>query len=232
MEKSVLTKHQFAVGNKTVSIYPAAALGKAAIYLNTFAPEEGDSVYRALRNANCPDFSFISISGLNWNHDMAPWDMPPISRDDVPCTGGADEYLQLLTHEIVPRAEALLPGSVLWRGLAGYSLAGLFALYSLYHTAAFPRAASVSGSLWFPGLLEYVASHEMKSRLQHLYFSLGDRENRTRNPYLKEVRRVTEELETFYKDRGFDTVFQLNQGSHFHKTCERTTAGIAWLLSR
>ncbi len=34
--------------------------------------------------------------------------------------GGADKYLQLLTNEIVPKAEKFM------QGLAGYSLAGAF----------------------------------------------------------------------------------------------------------
>lgn len=58
---------------------------------------------------------------------MTPWYMGPISKHDTPCTGGADDYLKLLLDEIMPEAEALLPGAPAWRGLAGYSLAGLFA---------------------------------------------------------------------------------------------------------
>lgn len=72
---------------------------------------------------------------------MTPWYMGPISKHDTPCTGGADDYLKLLLDEIMPEAEALLPGAPAWQGLAGYSLAGLFALYALYQTDVFARAA-------------------------------------------------------------------------------------------
>ena len=65
----------------------------------------------------------------------------------------------------MPEAEALLPGAPAWRGLAGYSLAGLFALYALYQTDVFARAASMSGSFWFEGIMEYVCSHEMSANL-------------------------------------------------------------------
>ena len=51
-----------------------------------------------------------------------------------PCTGGADDYLQLLTKEIIPTAEKEVGGVPRWRGIAGHSLAGLFALYSIYRT--------------------------------------------------------------------------------------------------
>ena len=51
-----------------------------------------------------------------------------------PYTGGADDYLQLLTKEIIPTAEKEVGGVPRWRGIAGHSLAGLFALYSIYRT--------------------------------------------------------------------------------------------------
>ena len=66
-----------------------------------------------------------------------------------------------------------MPGAPRWRGIAGYSLAGLFAVYALYRTDVFARAASVSGSLWFPGFREYVFSHTPLCRPDCVYFSLG-----------------------------------------------------------
>ena len=131
----------------------------------------------------------------------------------------------------MPAAERELP-EISWRGIAGYSLGGLFAIYSLYITDSFSRAASMSGSLWFPGFREYVLTHEMKITPRCLYFSLGNRENKTRNPYMKTVRDNTEEIEAFYKGKGIDTVFELNPGNHFRDGIKRTAAGIAWILSR
>ena len=125
-----------------------------------------------------------------------------------------------------------LPCAPKWRGIAGYSLAGLFALYSICQTDRFSRVASMSGSLWFPGIKEYVASHEPKQQPDCIYFSLGDRESRTRNPMLKTVGQNTEEIQGGYQARGIDTVFQLNSGNHYDHAAERTAAGICWLLNR
>ena len=177
----------------------------------------------------------MAVSGLDWNHDMAPWDIPPISEDDTVCTGGADDYLEVLVGKIMPRVEKEVPGKVLWRGIAGYSLAGLFAVYSLYRTEAFSRAASMSGSLWFPGFREYVLSHELKGNPECLYFSLGDREWRTGNPYLRVVKERTQEIEAFYREKGIDTVFCSNPGGHMKNMVRRTAADIsskAFLCSR
>ncbi len=221
----------FETVGKRIDVYPSASRDRPVIYLNTVSGE-GAEVWKALRGMECPDFTLVSISRLKWDHDMSPWDIPPISRKAAPCTGGADDYLRLLVDEIVPRAEETTQGMVPWRGLAGYSLAGLFALYSLYRTDIFSRIASVSGSLWFPGFKEYVFSHDMKRAPTCLYLSLGDQEWKTRNPYLKSVQANMEEIYDFYRQRGLNASFHLNSGNHFSDAVQRTASGISWILGR
>ena len=231
MERTSLCCPVFEAGGKTVEVFPSKGPDRPVLYLNTVS-KEGTQVYQTLRGMDCPDFTLVAIGNLDWNHDMAPWDIPPISKGDTPCTGGADEYLRLLTHEIMPEAEKQIQGEPMWRGLAGYSLAGLFAVYSVYRADCFSRIASMSGSLWFPGFKEYVFSHEIKRIPEHLYLSLGDRECQTRNPYLKDVQINTEEIHTLFAQKGIDTIFQLNSGNHFKNAVQRTAAGIAWILSK
>ncbi len=219
------------VGGKQVDIFKSTAANCPVIYLNTF-PDVGEKVQLELERLKSPDHTLVAISGLQWDHDMAPWDIPPISRDDTPCTGGAKDYLQLLVQEILPKAEEALAGTPAWRALTGYSLAGLFAVYAIYQTTLFSRIASMSGSLWFPGFKEYVMSHEMKRKPEHLYFSLGDLESKTRNPYLKAVRDNTQVLAAYYQSQQIDTAFQLHQGDHYTESVKRTALGIRWLLTR
>ncbi len=219
------------IGGKTVTVYDCCTVETPVIYLNTFG-NEGGEVYKMLLES-CPiDFSIVAISNLEWNHDMAPWDIPPISKDDVPCTGGADDYLDFLITGIIPEAEKLIPHPVSWRGLAGYSLAGLFSIYSIYKTDVFSRIASMSGSLWFPGFTEYVFSNEMKKEPEFVFFSLGDQERMTKNPYLIPVQENTEKIESFYRKKGIGTIFKLNHGGHFKDAAKRTAAGIEWILSK
>ena len=221
----------FSIKSKTISIFPSFEVNAPIIYLNTFS-NEGQKVYEAAQAAGCPPFTLVAISDLDWNHDMVPWDSPPAFKNAEPCTGGADDYLQLITEEIIPTAEKEINGVPRWRGIAGYSLAGLFALYAIYRTALFSHVGSISGSLWFPGIKEYVLSREAKRLPDCMYFSLGDKESKTRNPVLRSVRRDTEEIKAFYQGRGIDTVFQLNSGNHYDHAAERTAAGLCWLLSR
>jgi len=163
---------------------------------------------------------------------MVPWDSPAAFKNGEPFTGGADDYLRRLVEEIIPEAEKGFNGAPQWRGIAGYSLAGLFALYSVYRTDVFSRVGSISGSLWFPGIKEYIFSHAPKRQPDCIYFSLGDKESKTRNPVLKTVQQNTEDIQAFYQDKGINTMFRLNPGNHFIHGVERTAAGIGWLLSR
>ena len=219
------------IGSKNISIFLSTKPRTPIIYLNTFS-DEGRKVYEAAQATGCLPFTLVAVSDLDWNHDMVPWDSPPAFKNAEPCTGGADDYLRLLTKEIIPTAEKELAGVPSWRGIAGYSLAGLFALYAIYRTDLFSRVGSMSGSLWFPGMKEYIFSHEPKRQPDCVYFSLGDKESKTRNPVLRSVRQNTEEIQSFYQDKGINTIFQLNPGNHYDHATERTAAGIAWLLSR
>ena len=221
----------FTIDSKTVSIFSSTEPEAPIIYLNTFSGE-GQKVSETAQATGCPPFTLVSISDLDWNHDMVPWDSPPAFKNADPCTDGADDYLRLLTEEIIPTAEKEIGGVPCWRGIAGYSLAGLFALYSIYQTDLFSRVGSMSGSLWFPGMKEYIFSHEPKHWPDCMYFSLGDKESKTRNPVLQSVRQNTEEIHAFYRGKGIDTVFQLNPGNHYNQAVERTAAGLCWLLSR
>ena len=223
--------HAFILGDKHIAVFPCVVPNAPIIYLNTYS-NEGQKVYEAAQAADCPPFSLAAISDLDWNRDMAPWDSPAAFKKGEPFTGGADDYLRLLVEEIIPRAEKELPGPPAWRGIAGYSLAGLFALYAGYQTDVFSRVGCISGSLWFPGFKEYVFSHEPKRRPDCIYFSLGDKEAKTRNPVLKTVQENTEEIQAFYQSKGIDTVFQLNPGNHFVQGIERTVAGIQLFLNR
>ena len=144
----------FQVGQKTVDVFQSENPNRPVVYLNTYG-REGEAVFRQISALGDSDFTLVAISGLNWEHDMVPWDIPFISSKDTPCTGGADAYLELLLNEILPQAEETVLGTPLWRGIAGYSLAGLFALYSIYRTDVFSvlRACpALCGSRIFPRL--------------------------------------------------------------------------------
>lgn len=217
------------IEGKTLELFGAENVGAPLVVLNTFR-SEGGAVWRACRTAGCPPFTLATVGGIDWDADMSPWAIPPISPRDTPCTGGADAYLALLEGEILPKAEARLESPPTFTAIAGYSLAGLFAVYSLYRTDRFARAASASGSMWFPRFREYALAHGMARRPEKLYFSLGDAEAKTSNRFLRTVQTDTEALVAHFRSLGIDTGWELNPGNHFQDGNLRTAKAIKSIL--
>lgn len=216
--------------NKKITVYPVLAENRPVIYLTTYN-DDGGEVYAQVQKGGCPDFTLVTVSGLNWEAELSPWAAGNLFKYSEMFTGGADAYLQFLTQQVLPQAEAGLNG-ILWRGLAGYSLAGLFTVYALYKTDLFSRAASMSGSLWYPGFKDFALAHNMAKVPEYMYFSLGDRECRTRNAYLKTVQNATEEIFKHCQSLGANCVYELNPGGHYRDIISRSAAGIKWILTQ
>lgn len=106
----------------------------------------------------------------------------------------------------------------------------LFAIYSMYNCDDFDRVASISGSLWFPGFLEYVFDNRMKVTPDRIYMSLGDKEKKTGNPQLSKVQINTEAMVKHFKDAGISVTWELNPGNHFTDSSGRCAAGINALV--
>ena len=224
-----MEKKTFECGGRKATLFGSEQSDAPLIILNNYTGD-GTSVFEAMREISTPECHLLVIGDLNWDHDMSPWYCPPISENDTPCTGGADEYLNLLLTEILPKCRTLLAAEPRFLGIAGYSLAGLFALYAMFQCEAFDRVASMSGSLWFPGFQEYVMSHELPKRPDQLYISLGDREARTRNPFLKTVQENTEQIVSRFEQLGLDVTWELNPGNHFKDAALRSAKGIRAIL--
>ena len=125
----------------------------------------------------------------------------------------------------------------------GYSLAGLFSLWAGMSqqvargfqpgaVATFQRIGAVSGSFWFPGLLDYVDQQlsEGAVGLTHAYLSLGDREARTPNPQIMHVRENAELLASKLENAGITSTFELNRGNHFQNVEGRMQKALDWLV--
>ena len=138
--------------------------------------------------------------------------------------------LRLLIDDILPKAKEMIEGEPKFIGIAGYSLAGLFAVYAMYKTDVFDRVASMSGSLWFYDFIEYCKRNDCRKLPDKIYFSLGNKEANTRNPVLKTVEDNTRELAEYFKKLGSEVIFELNPGNHFTDTILRSAKGIKAIL--
>ena len=217
------------IANKEVNIYPAHKAGSPLVVFNAFE-NEGLAVRSELENFTAADFTLASIKITDWNATLSPWAIPPVYKNDEPFMGGADAYLETLTVKIIPEIIGELGSEPAYIALTGYSLAGLFAVYAMYRTDRFARIASASGSMWFPGFMDFVKTHKPAAFPEKLYLSLGDKEARTRNQVMSTVEQNTGALFDHYKSLGIEAVFEMNPGNHFQNAAQRMAKGIVWLV--
>lgn len=200
------------------------------VYVNIFEGD-GSDIRQCCIDLCCPEFTMAAISVPDWENDMSPWPGAAVFPNGAGYSGNAGSYLHFLTSEIVPHVGNITGHAQAYSAIAGYSLGGLFAVYSAYNTTAFTRFASVSGSLWYPGFVEYVSSHTMAVHPDYFYLSLGDKEEKTHNKIISAVGRNTSVFsELLYKEH-INTVYEINTGGHYNEPAMRTAKGICHILS-
>ena len=199
--------------------------------------------------------SLVNVGVNLWEENFSPWCAPRVFAKGPNFGDGAQKTLDTLINQIIPWAESELTEQPAYRVLVGYSLAGLFSLWagvsqqvarscqpgvspqlgagvSPQPAATFQRIGAVSGSFWFPGLLDYVDQQLSGGvvGLTHAYLSLGDREERTPNPQIMHVRENAELLASKLENAGISSTFELNRGNHFQNVEGRMQKALDWLV--
>ena len=224
-----MDREEITLCNHKLSLFRAEKADSPLVIFNQFS-DEGEAVYQELRKQNVAECNFLSIAIHDWQREMSPWYAPALSKGGEAFSGGADAYLESLRSTILPWAKERIHGKASFIGIAGYSLAGLFALYALYKTDVFTRVAGMSGSLWFPGFKEFCKENTMKILPEKLYLSIGDQESKTRHPILRTMQENTEELLGYFRSLGIPCKYELNRGNHFQDVNLRCAEGILELL--
>ena len=223
-----MTKHTLTLQNRELTAYLPARHRPDAPTLLVFpdSPAEADALAALL-----PDYiALLALPEAHWEHAFTPWRAPKLFAKGADFGGGADETLRQLTEQILPEAERELGLQPQWRGLLGYSLTGLFALYAAYCSGYFQRIASVSGSLWFDGWSDFVATHTPATLPQAMYFSLGDKEAQSRNPRMAAVQTATEAVFTHWQQYACPCTLEINAGGHFDNVPQRLAQAARWLI--
>lgn len=146
----------------------------------------------------------VMIYLYDWNYCMTPW---KYHDKNMGKTGGGEEFLSWFISEIYDEKYQR-------QYIGGYSLGGLFALFAACEKELFDGVMSVSGSLWYPGALEYFNEKSIGKRIGKIYMSLGDKESLTKNAEREKVGFNTEKLaEVFGKTK--EVFFEYNRGGHF-----------------
>ena len=170
----------------------------------------------------------IAFEAQDWNAEFSPWSAPAVfGKADF--AGEASKTLEWLTEACIPAVEET-PRA--FRAVAGYSLAGLFSLWAFYESGLFQGAASCSGSLWFPGWLDYVQKKKAPCG-SAVYLSLGEREERTRNRAMAAVGDATRRMDALLEEDAAIRSHTLcwHPGGHFNDVEERLAAAMSWLVA-
>ncbi|MDK4649762.1 alpha/beta hydrolase-fold protein [Kingella kingae] len=177
--------------------------------------------------ANC---ALIAIFEPDWEQHFTPWTAPRLFKKGTDFGGGAAAYHDALTQVWIPEIEQVLSLDVAWRGILGYSLAGLFALYNAYCAPYFDYVACVSGSLWFDGWLDFAQKNTPAKLPKAMYFSLGDTEANSKNPRMATVQAALEQTAAQWQPYACPSALEINQGGHFDDVPQRLAKAAQWLM--
>jgi predicted alpha/beta superfamily hydrolase len=213
---------------KEYSVYGTLEGNAPLFVLNTFQGD-GSLEWAALQRLVTKPLTLVVVHGIDWDADMTPYPSVPLFKGDS-YLGKGEEHLHYLMEKVIPMVEKSLANPPSFYGIAGYSLAGLFACSTLFWDSPFTRVASASGSLWYPGFLDFAKKHEASLSSKQVSLSLGNRESLAKNPTLAQVGKKTEEFLAFLQERGAEASFEWNEGNHFIDFDGRTARAIAKLL--
>ncbi len=151
-----------------------------------------------------------------------------VTEADLRPTGAEDTYLYLERTLLPYIKDNIHPLRLI---LGGYSLGGLFALWSVTRTDAFDAVFAGSPSLWMEGWNEYADAHPLK--VKYAYMSLGNKEECTRKqPFCIIGDRVRLQHKRHEAQLGTDhCILEWNEGGHFNEIEMRKAKGAAWIIS-
>lgn len=181
-------------------------------------PEGMEQEAALIRELSGRDFHLLAVK-VDWFRDLSPWNAPAVSVNTAFGNGAPETLEKILALTGKPGKQYVL---------GGYSMGGLFALWAASRTDAFSAVAAASPSVWFPGFTEYLA--ESGIRTGRVYLSLGDREEKTRNPVMATVGDNIREIHAWLRSRGIPCCLEWNEGNHFRDLEMRMAKGFAWAM--
>lgn len=182
-----------------------------------------------IRNQTKTPFSLVALLIEDWNQELTPWSAPAVFGRN-PFGDGANDTLKFITEQLLPSLTADgIYDERMRLILGGYSLAGLFALWSAYQTGIYDGIAAASPSVWFPQWIDYVAGK--RPLVKSIYLSLGDKEEKAKNPVMAQVGNSIRKQHKLLTCQDVTTILEWNAGNHFVDSEKRMAKGFAWLLN-
>ena len=227
-EDAAVTAQTMQIGNKPCRIYGEPHAEYLLLQMTgEHELQSMDSEVAAIAQS-AHHFLFAAIPVESWNDALSPWKSTAVWGKQG-FGGKAADTLRFLTEQVIPtlKQQFRLPENVKII-LGGYSLAGLFALWASTQTDLFYGVAAASPSVWFLGWMEFEQQHPIQA--QHVYLSLGDKEERTKNAVMAAVGDNIRALHSRLAERGTDCTLEWNSGGHFKDADLRTAKAFRWTM--
>ena len=189
-----------------------------------------DNEVATIESLTNKSFTLVAFEIKDWQSELTPWTAPAVFGK-VPFGEGASATLSFIKDTLIPQLEQmeLFDKNGMQCVFGGYSLAGFFALWSSYQTKLFGGIAAVSPSVWYPQWMEYAEKN--RPLATSVYLSLGDKEEKTKNPTMAQVGNCIRKQQELLAAQGINTILEWNPGNHFQHSDERTARGFAWVLN-
>lgn len=158
--------------------------------------------------------TIVVVTGMDWQNVFSPWPAPGVPKGDPDFKGESPEFLKLLQEKVIPQVERELgisPNEE--RSLLGVSMSGLFAMWQWMVCDTFRNIASLSGSFWYEGFLEWMKSLTIPAKSGMGYFLLGDQEAKSK--VFASVGKNTQDIIALLRSAGIDVEFQSIPGNHY-----------------
>ena len=173
-------------------------------------------------------FSLIVFKIEDWNNELSPWEASP-AFGKKSFGSGATDTLEFIESRLILKVKEKYDFSdnvqVI---LGGYSLAGLFSLWSAYKSNIFSGIAAASPSVWFNGWEEFMDINTPLSNT--IYLSLGDSEEKTKNKVMSAVGDNIRKQEKLLKNDNINTILEWNKGGHFSNSDLRVAKAFTWCI--
>ena len=220
-----MTKKEYTLSDRTCFLYQDAEATHLLIQpIDEHDLEVLDQEVKAIKELSDKPFSLLAFMIKDWNQELTPWAAPPVFGK-LPFGNGAGKTLGFITNQLLPEVQENIPHLI----LGGYSLAGLFALWAGYQTDRFEGIAAASPSVWYPQWIDYAS--ENKPLAKSVYLSLGDKEEKAKNPVMAQVGNAIRKQHELLTEQKINTILEWNAGNHFVDSDKRMAKGFAWLIN-
>ncbi len=225
--------------------YQEAGTGFPVVYLQ----DQGELFHPAASNSletlealfaagKLMELILVGVETKTRQRDYTPWHAPALEQRYGDFEGRGADYLAFLVDEVkayIDRTFQTLPQPER-TGIGGVSLGGLIALYAAYiYPGVFGRIASISGSLWYDGFVEYMEAQPLTCTGRKVYLDVGSLEGAAKTNRQKTMVPQTKAAYQILRNKGLTAdhcQLVIDEGAihHWRFFTKRFPSAMQWLF--